>query len=177
MAPKKGSCSSLGVAATHLATDTHVKIQVTSTPPSHTINRAELVGTDLGLQIGHTHLLKDRAFSLRLIHGFMRCPSAYRHHDTLESITHILYTRCTSGIRTYLGKIKAHNHSIGNDRAETLVNQAADRHPPDTCTSVSIGHGHGIIEIKIVYNNTNINRLLSLGPPFNASYLWTYKLE
>jgi hypothetical protein len=42
-------------------------------------------------------------------------PSAYRHNihrDKLESITHTLKTRC---IRTNLGKIKAHNHSIGND--------------------------------------------------------------
>jgi hypothetical protein len=32
------------------------------------------------------------------------------------------------------------------------------------------------IEIEIVYNNTSINRLLSLGPPFTMPN-WTYKQE
>ena len=120
---------------------------VTSTPPSHTINRAELAGIDIGLQLGHTHLLTDSACSLRLIQGYLNCPSAYRHNihrDTLLSITHTLKTRCESGIRTHLlGKIKAHNHSLGNDLADTLANQAADGHPPDTTytigSDVSVG--------------------------------------
>jgi hypothetical protein len=30
---------------------------VISTPPFHTINRAELAGIDIGMQLGHTHLL------------------------------------------------------------------------------------------------------------------------
>jgi hypothetical protein len=63
------------------------------------------------------------------------CSSAYRHHihrDTLDSITHTLKTRCKSGIRTHLRKIKAHNHSIGNDLANALANQVANGHPPDT---------------------------------------------
>jgi hypothetical protein len=73
----------------------------------------------------------------------MNCPSAYRHNihrDTLQSITYALKTRC---IRTHLGKIKAHNHSIGNDLVDTLANQVADGHPPDTTyttgSDVSIG--------------------------------------
>jgi hypothetical protein len=77
----------------------------------------------------------------------MNCPSVYHHkthRDTLLSITHTLKTRCESGIRTHLGKIKVHNHSLGNDLADTLANQAADGHPPDTtyttCSYVSIGH-------------------------------------
>jgi hypothetical protein len=84
---------------------------------------------------------------LRLIHGYMNCPSAYRHNihrDTLLSITNTLKTRCDSVIRTHLGKIKAHNHSLGNDLADTLANQAADGHLPDTTytigSDVSIGH-------------------------------------
>jgi hypothetical protein len=59
-------------------------------------------------------------------------------------ITHTLKTRCNAGIRTHLGKIKAHNHSLGNDLADTLANQVADGHPPDTTYTtgleVSIGH-------------------------------------
>jgi hypothetical protein len=108
---------------------------VTSTPPSHTISRAELAGINIALQLGHTHLLKDNACSLRLIQGYMNCPSAYRHNiqrDTLLSTTHALKIRCESGIRTHLGKIKAHNHSLGNDLAVTPANHAADGHPPDT---------------------------------------------
>jgi hypothetical protein len=77
----------------------------------------------------------------------MNCPSAYRHNthrDTLDSITRTLKTRCPSGIRTHLGKIKAHNHSIGNDLADALDNHVADGHPPDTTyttgSNVSIGH-------------------------------------
>jgi hypothetical protein len=101
-----------------------VKILVTSTPPSHTINRAELAGIAIGLRLGHTHLLMDSACSLRIFtQGYMYCPTAYRHHihrDTLDSMTHTLKTRCNFGIRTDLGKIKAHNHSIGNDLADTL---------------------------------------------------------
>jgi hypothetical protein len=66
----------------------------------------------------------------------MSCPSAYRHNihrDTLLSTTHTLKLRCESSIRTHLGKIKAHNHSLENDLADTLIdNQAADGHPPDT---------------------------------------------
>jgi hypothetical protein len=45
---------------------------------------------------------------------------------------------------THLGKIKAHNHSLGNDLANTLANQVADGHPPDTTyttgSEVTIGH-------------------------------------
>ena len=111
--------------------------------PSHTINRAELAGIDIGLQLGRTHLLTDSACSLRLIQGYLNCPSAYRHNihrDTLFSITHTLKTRCDAGIRTHLGKIKAHNHSLGND----LANQVAVGHPPDTTyttgSEVTIGH-------------------------------------
>jgi hypothetical protein len=65
----------------------------------------------------------------------MNCPSAYRHNihrDTLHSITHTIKTRCNVGIRTHIGKIKVHNHSLGNDLEDTLANQAADGHPPDT---------------------------------------------
>jgi hypothetical protein len=64
----------------------------------------------------------------------MNCPSAYRHHthrDTLTSVTHTLKTRCTSGIRTHLGKIKARNHYVGSDLADGLANQVADGHSPD----------------------------------------------
>jgi hypothetical protein len=64
--------------------------------PSHTLNRAELGGIDVGPQLGHTHMLTDSACSLRLIQGFMRCPSTYRHRihrKTLEWFTHTLHTR------------------------------------------------------------------------------------
>jgi hypothetical protein len=77
----------------------------------------------------------------------MNCPSAYRHNihrDTLSSITHTLKPRCASGIRTHLGKIKAHNHSLGKNLVDTLANKAADGHPPDTtyttCPDMLIGH-------------------------------------
>jgi hypothetical protein len=87
------------------------------------------------------------ACSLRLIHGYLSCPTTYRHNthrDTLLSISHTLQTRCDAGIRTHLGKIKAHNHSLGNDLADTLANHVADGHPPDTTyttgSDVSIGH-------------------------------------
>jgi ribonuclease HI len=133
---KKGGPSPVGAAATHPASDTRIKILVTSTPPSHTINRAELAGIDIGLQIGHTHLLTDNnACSLRLIQGYINCPSTYRHNihrDTLMSIAYTLKTRCESGIRTHLCKVKAHNHSLGNDLVDTLANQVAGGHPPDT---------------------------------------------
>jgi hypothetical protein len=66
-------------------------------------------------------------------------PIHYRHHihrDILYSITHTLKTRCKPGLRTYLGKIKAHNHSLGNDLADALANQVANGHPTDTtCTT------------------------------------------
>jgi hypothetical protein len=120
---------------------------MTSTPPSHTVNRAELAGIDIGLQLGRTHLLTHSACSLPLMIGSMNCPSAYRHNihrDTLRSITHTLNTRCELGIRTHLGKINVHTHSLGNDLADTLANQVADGHSPDTThtthSDVSIGH-------------------------------------
>jgi ribonuclease HI len=144
---KKGSSSSLGGAATHPVSETKIKILVTSTPPSHTINRAEISGIDIGLQLARIHLLKDSACSLRLIKGYLNCPPAYRHNihrDTLHSITHTLKTRCDAGIRRHLGKIKAHNHSLGNDLADTLANQVAEGHPPDTSyttgSEFTIGH-------------------------------------
>jgi hypothetical protein len=126
---------------THSASETRVRIMLTSTPPSHTINRAELAGIDIGLQLNHTCLLTDNACSLRLIQGFMNCPSAFRHHirrDALALITHTLKTCCTPCIRTRLGIIKVHNHTIGNGLANTLANQVSDGHPPDTnCTTDS----------------------------------------
>jgi ribonuclease HI len=64
---KKGGPSPLGAAATHPASDTRIQILVTFTPPIHTINRAEVAGIDIGLQIDHTHLLTYNACSLRLI--------------------------------------------------------------------------------------------------------------
>jgi hypothetical protein len=79
---------------------------VTSTPPSHTINRAELIF--IGLQLGHTHLLTDCGSSLYIIQGYLKCLSAYRHNiqrDTLLSITRTLKTYCNAGLRTHLGKI------------------------------------------------------------------------
>jgi hypothetical protein len=119
---------------------------LTSTLHSHTINRAKLAGIDIRLQLCHTHLFTGSACSLRLIQGFMNCPSADRHHihrDTLASITNTLKTRCIRGIRTHLGKIKAYNHSLVNDLADTLANQVADGRPPDTTytmgSTVSIG--------------------------------------
>jgi hypothetical protein len=108
---------------------------VTSIPPSHTINRAELAGIDIGLQLGHTHLLTDIACSLRLIQGYLNNPYAYRHNihrNTLLSITHTIKTRCALCIRTHLGKIKEHKHFLGNDLADNLAILAADGHPPDT---------------------------------------------
>jgi hypothetical protein len=133
------SSSQLGAAATHPATDTHVKIMVSSTPPSHTTIRAELACIDVDLQLGHTHLLTDSTCSLRLIAGFMPRLSAYRHHihrETLKSITHTLRTRCTSGFRTHLGKIEAHNHSLGNDHADSLANLVVDS--PDTTSDAGL---------------------------------------
>jgi hypothetical protein len=122
----------------HNADDLHL--------PSHTINRPELAGIDIGLHFIHTHLLTDGACSLRLIQGYIKCPTAYRHHihrDTFESITQTLKTRWTPCIGTHLGKIKAHNHFIGNDLVDALANQIADNHPPDTIytigSNVSIG--------------------------------------
>jgi hypothetical protein len=53
---KQGGSSPLGAAATHPASDTLVKILVTSTPPSHNTYRVELAGIDNGLQLGHTYL-------------------------------------------------------------------------------------------------------------------------
>jgi hypothetical protein len=50
---------------------------ISNTPPYHTINHAELACIDIGLHLGHTHLLTDSACSLRLIQGIMRCPFAY----------------------------------------------------------------------------------------------------
>jgi hypothetical protein len=55
----------------------------------------------------------------------MRYPFAYRYHihrETIESITKTLHTRCILGIHTHLGKVKVHNHSIGNNRADALAN-------------------------------------------------------
>jgi hypothetical protein len=100
---KKGGSSPLEATATHPTSDTCVKTMVISTPPSHTINRVELVGIDIGMQLGHTHLLTDNACSLRLIQSFMKCPPAYRHNihrDTIESITHTLATLCDSSTHT-----------------------------------------------------------------------------
>jgi hypothetical protein len=77
----------------------------------------------------------------------LNCPSAYRHNihrETLLSVTQTLKARCNAGIRTHLGKIKAHNHSLRNDLADTLANQAANGNPPNTTyttgSDVSIGH-------------------------------------
>jgi hypothetical protein len=44
-----GDTSPLGAAATHPASGTRIKILVTSTPPSHTIDRVELACIDIGL--------------------------------------------------------------------------------------------------------------------------------
>jgi hypothetical protein len=136
---KKGGSSPLGGPTTHPATDARVKIMVNSTPPSHTINsRAELAGIDIGLQLGHAYLLTDSACSLLLIQGYVRSPTAYRHHihhDTLESNTITLKTSCTSGIRYNICKIKAYNHSQGIDLADALSDQVAKGHRTDTTYS------------------------------------------
>jgi hypothetical protein len=80
-------------------------------------------------------MLTDNACSLRLIQGYINCLNNYRHRihrETFESITNTIKSRCTSGLRTHLGKIKAHNYSIGNDLADSLANLVADGHPLDT---------------------------------------------
>jgi hypothetical protein len=76
----------------------------------------------------------------------MRSPTANRHNKhrgTLESITQTLHTRYTAGIRTRLGKMNKHNHSLGNDHADALANQVAGGHHPNTtnitCSDVSLG--------------------------------------
>jgi hypothetical protein len=46
---KKEGSSPLGASTTHPATDTHVKIMVKLTSSSHTINRTELSGIDIGM--------------------------------------------------------------------------------------------------------------------------------
>jgi ribonuclease HI len=138
---KKGSSSTLGAAATQPVTNAYVRIMVTSIPPSHTINSAELAGIEIDLQLNHTHLLTDSACSLCLSKGLMRCATAYRHHihrEALELIPHALHTRSKSGIRTHLCKIKAHNHSLGNDHADALANQVTHGHNPDTTFTTGV---------------------------------------
>jgi hypothetical protein len=120
----------MGAAASHPATNRRVKILATSTPPSHTINLAELAGIDLGLQLCHTRHITDKACSLRLTQGFMRCPISSRKHNPRINHTPPPH-RCTSGIRTHLGKIKAHYRSLGIDYADTLAIQVADEHHPN----------------------------------------------
>jgi hypothetical protein len=63
-----------GAGATHPSTNTPLKILVTSTPPTHTIYRAELAAIDPGLKLDHHALLSDNAYSLHLIHKYIRSP-------------------------------------------------------------------------------------------------------
>jgi ribonuclease HI len=131
---KKGGATPLGAAATHPSSDTHLRIRVSSTPQTRTINRAELAAIDLGLKLGHTALPTDSACALRLIHKYLRCPHSMRQHvhmDVLSSILSTLQTRSKAGLHTHLGKIKAHNNSKGNDLADHLANTVADGYNSD----------------------------------------------
>jgi hypothetical protein len=72
------------------------------------------------------------AASYPRIHALPNCLPTRHPPRTLEPITHTLHTRCTSRIRTNLGKIKARNHSLGNGHTDALGNQVVDRHHHDT---------------------------------------------
>jgi hypothetical protein len=72
----------------------------------------------------------------------IRLPPSHPPRHTRLNHTHP-QTRCNSGIRTHIGKIKARNHSLGNDLADALAKQVAYGNPPDTTyttgSAISIG--------------------------------------
>jgi hypothetical protein len=108
---------------------------VTSTPPTQTINRADLTDIDLMLKLGHPTLMFDIACSIMLIHEYIRSIHAMQQHPhrhIFSSITHTPQTRNIARLNIHLGKIKANNNSRFNGLADHLANTVADRHPHDT---------------------------------------------
>jgi hypothetical protein len=92
---KKGGSSPLRTLATHHAIDTRVKLMVNSSPSFHTINRAELTGMDIGLQVGN---LKGSPLNR---HRMLPSP---------HSRTHAMPTYITS-TGTHLHRSQTHSNS------------------------------------------------------------------
>jgi hypothetical protein len=97
---------------------------------SHTINQAELVGIDIGMQLGHEHLLNDNACSILLFQGHMHCPTSFRYHihrETFKSITNNLRKNPSRCWYSHTPRqVKTHNSSYVNGLADALANQVAD---------------------------------------------------
>jgi hypothetical protein len=122
---KKWGSDPLGAAATHPSSRTSIKILVTSTPPTHTMNRAELAAKDLKFKLGHSALLLDNVCPLRLFHKYIRTLHTVRQHPHRKihsSIISTVQTHTTACITTHIGKINAHNYSMGNDHVDHVAN-------------------------------------------------------
>jgi hypothetical protein len=96
---------------------------------------------DPGLKLGHPALLSDSACSLQFIHKYIRSPHTMRQHfhrEMIFSIISTLQTRTAAGLTTHLGKVKAHNNSMGNDQIDNLTDLFAHDQPPDATYFIEV---------------------------------------
>ena len=97
---------------------------------TNTITRAELVAISSSLDhVQHDDCIiaTDSLASMYMIQKQLENPAktTFSPHSTLlEMIAARLCYRATSGLRTTIIKVKAHTGSAGNERADTLANEA-----------------------------------------------------
>ena len=130
----------------HIPSSTTIYADAAGTKETRTIMRAELVAIHTALTTFDTHewisIYMDSLSSLQAIRHRSTNPSTigvnhcYHHRLLLGSITDLLETRRSAGLRTTLHKIRAHTNIRGNDLADAAAKLAVTRFdtllPPQT---------------------------------------------
>ena len=144
--------SRLGAAVVHIPSSTTIYIDDAGIEETRTIMQGELVVIHTALTTFATHewigIFMDSLSSLQAIKHHHTNPLTigekhYHHHMLLlDSITDLLETNKSAGLRTTLHKIKARTNIRGNDLADAAANVVVthfDTLPPSQTLQVDIG--------------------------------------
>ncbi len=100
--------------------------------PTNTITRAEITAIHTALQQTPAHkdlhILTDSLTSLHMLNNTIQQPHrhfCHKYEAVLDDIKKLLKARGRAKAKTVIGKIKAHNDSIGNELADKAAKQVA----------------------------------------------------